>query len=203
VRIKNVVVTRGYNTDEGGGIANGGSLTLVNSVVRDSSSGYAGGGIENGGDLTLRRSTSVRNNSSPNGGGIVDDPVNAEGADGAIVLDGTSSVRGNLGTEDGGGIYIHAGTLTLNDSSSVRDSFAENTGGGVKADFGGALGDTQSITMTGSASITRNRVAAGGNGGGIAKCGSVITTGVRPGVNVKHNYLGETGTNEDNVASVC
>ena len=54
----------------GGGIKNGGTLTLVNSTVSNNSSVEEGGGIWNAESLTLINST-VGGNSSNNGGGIL------------------------------------------------------------------------------------------------------------------------------------
>ena len=54
----------------GGGIANGGTLTLVDSIVSHSTAPYehSGGGIDNGGSLTLR-DTIVRHNIAAGGWG--------------------------------------------------------------------------------------------------------------------------------------
>jgi CSLREA domain-containing protein len=91
----------------GGGIYNGGTLTLTNCTL-SSNSAYNGGGISNGGTLMLENCT-LSGNSSPDGGG---------GSGGGIGNDGTATLTnctlsGNSGA-NGGGIYNHlGGALTL------------------------------------------------------------------------------------------
>ena len=54
---------------EGGGILNGGTLTVSNSTLSGNSAGLDGGGIHNGGTLTVSGST-LSGNSASYGGGI-------------------------------------------------------------------------------------------------------------------------------------
>ena len=68
--ISHVTVTGGLAVSSGGGgILNGGSLTLTNSTISGNSTTALGGGIWNGGDLTLTN-TKVRLNEAQRGGGI-------------------------------------------------------------------------------------------------------------------------------------
>ena len=124
----------------GGGIFNGGSLTLSNSGIRNNTTDLEaqsfGGGIYNNGTLTLNNSV-VSNNASLFGGGIYN-------SSGIMTLNSTS-VIGNKGR--GGGIEDFEGVLTLNNSTvsgndgvgiytsgivSVNSStVSDNAGGGI------------------------------------------------------------------------
>src|SRR4029450_4170947 len=62
-------VTANATAFSGGGINNGGQLTVEHSTVSDNFAGQAsGGGIVNGGTLTVRHSTFARNEGSFGGG---------------------------------------------------------------------------------------------------------------------------------------
>jgi hypothetical protein len=168
VTVANLAIMHGAKPtgtgDNGGGIANTGTLTLRNVVVR-ANRANEGGGIYNAGTLTLNGATSVRHNYP---GGILND--------GSLTMNDTSSVTanrwrsgiygvGDLTMNDSSTVARHrhfagitqSGTITLNDQSSVRgnDDFY-----GVFVDTGGAL------VMNGSSSIANNA-------GGIANGGTV------------------------------
>ena len=103
----------------GGGIYNGGTLTLTNSTVSgneaDNEYGY-GGGIDNGGTLTLTNSTVSGNTASDDdGGGIYNSLF------GTLTLT-NSTVSGNTASSDGGGIYNLFGTLTLKNTILAYNS---------------------------------------------------------------------------------
>jgi len=129
VELRGFTVTRGRVVGQfGGGIANGGELTLVNSTVRDSAAvsepepcggdpctdGRAGG-IWNGGAgaLTLVSST-VSGNTADSGGGIFQS--------GATLMLTNSTVSGNAASQ-GGGIYSDgSGPVTLTNSTVSGNS---------------------------------------------------------------------------------
>jgi CSLREA domain-containing protein len=72
VNISDVTIKNGgSNVDDGGGIYNGGTLTLNNSTVSGNIAS-AGGGIYNSGTLALNNVT-IANNTADNGGGISND----------------------------------------------------------------------------------------------------------------------------------
>ncbi|MCL2306204.1 MAG: fibronectin type III domain-containing protein, partial [Planctomycetaceae bacterium] len=73
VTLMGVTITGGYTTSGGGGIYNGGTLTVMNSVIFDNSA-FAGGGIYNSGTLKITNST-ISDNSATNGGGICSNGV--------------------------------------------------------------------------------------------------------------------------------
>ncbi len=140
VTISGVTIENGNSGDNfGGGIANGGTLTLTNSTVSDNSASSVGG-IYNYGTLTLTNSTVSGNSVSNNVGGILNQ--------GTLTLS-NSTVSGNSASDDGGGIYNY-GTLTLG-NSTVSGNSASYFGGGI-FNYG---------TLTAKNSIVANN--AGGN----------------------------------------
>ncbi|GAB4474119.1 MAG: hypothetical protein OHK0037_34870 [Elainellaceae cyanobacterium] len=99
----------------GGGIANlGGTLTLQNLVVQNSTARFGGGIFNQSGTLTLIN-TIVQNNS-------------------ALVVSGTGG--------GGGGISNQTGTVNIQGSSQIVDNTAASIGGGISNDSGGTLNVT-------------------------------------------------------------
>ena len=114
--------------NNGGGIRNTGTLTVVDSVVSGNAAGY-GGGIRNEGVLTVFNST-VSDNTADFGGGI-DNYV------GSMIVDGVTLER-NTATYYGGGIVTGA-TATIEDSIFIDNS----------AHSGGAIDSHESgVTLT-------------------------------------------------------
>jgi predicted outer membrane repeat protein len=66
----NSTVSGNTSESSGGGIFNGGTLTITDSVISGNTVSYNGGGIENVGSLTMTNST-VSNNTAAAGGGIL------------------------------------------------------------------------------------------------------------------------------------
>jgi len=143
-------VVRGNRaTGEGGGIANNGTLIMNDSVVRGNvahnpESARYGGGIANRGSLTMNDSV-VRGNRAIGAGGIFND--------GTLTMNGSSSVARNASRSLGGGIR-NLGTLTMNGSSSVARNRSGNYGGGIYN------GDT--VILSDSSSVTGNTASLGG-----------------------------------------
>jgi hypothetical protein len=150
VELRGFTVTGGKVVGEfGGGIANGGQLTLVNSTVRgnaaesqpepcgdDPCTVSRAGGIWNGGDgnLTLVSST-VSGNTADAGGGIFQS--------GATLMLTNSTVSGNTASE-GGGIYNDgSGPATLTNST-----VSGNSAGSGSAILLSAVGPFASIITT-------------------------------------------------------
>ncbi len=138
------------NYFSGGGIANGGTLELIDSVVRNNT-GAVGAGISSGGALTLTNST-IRNNS---GGG-------PDGGDGAGISNAglatliNSSVSNNVlqGFSGGSGISNY-GTFVLT-GSTVNGNNATGDAGAI---FNAPLFAASSLSLTNS--------TVSGNDGGI------------------------------------
>jgi predicted outer membrane repeat protein len=167
VTITGVRITGGYDTrGNGGGIANGGTLTLKSVTVSGNTTDYEsldddsdGGGIVNWGTLTLVNTTVSGNTATGYSGG--------EG--GGIYNFGTakltaSRVSGNTAAGGGGGIYNDdSATLSLN-STVVTGNTAEVAGGIYNASGG-------TVTLT-TSSVTNNTASAYG-GGGIVNDGTL------------------------------
>ena len=132
--------------DDGGAIYNDGTLTLISSTVSGNTASHNGGAIYNDGALTLISSTVSGNTTSHNGGGIYND--------GMLTLT-NSTVLGNTASHDGGAIY-NKGTLTLT-NSTVSGNTASHDGGGIY--------NQGTLTLTNS-TISTNTAAT--FGGGIA-----------------------------------
>jgi len=137
VTLENVNIQGGEFIFLGGGVRNDGTLTLIDSAVRDNRAWNGGGGIYNGagGNLTLQRTTVSQNRAFTTdaeigtqyhirGGpvAIPADPFEAEGY--------------------GGGIYNAGGIVTLEDSE-ISGNRTRFTGAGILNDPGG------NITATG------------------------------------------------------
>jgi hypothetical protein len=113
--LRGLTVTRGFVDQEGAGIANLGSLTLVNSTVTGNNAERGGGGIYSWRQLTLTNSTVSGNSTTGSGGGIY---VWRQ-----LTLT-NSTVSGNSATGPGGGIFSSHTTLT-------NSTVSGNSGGGI------------------------------------------------------------------------
>ncbi len=138
----------------GGGILNGGSLTVANCTLTNNSA-HDGGAIGNSGYVLVTNCTFVNNNAhGGNGGGI------ASLSGGATIID--SAFTGNSADLDGGGIYDSGGGSTIIVRSILNGNFA--------ADGAGIYKDSGFISIADS-TIANN--FAYGNGGGIDLVGEL------------------------------
>jgi hypothetical protein len=120
--------SRADSAGSGGGIANNGTMTVIDSTFTGNSATF-GGGIENGGTATLTSCT-FTGNSASSGGGIEND--------GTATLT-NCTVSGNTGLDGGGGISNYnfllesatGGTLTLTNCTVTGNSAADGYGGGI------------------------------------------------------------------------
>jgi predicted outer membrane repeat protein len=182
---------QGDNANPGGGIDNGGTLTVTSSTlsantVTTSSGQCHGGGIYNTGTLTVTSSTlSANTGNDPGlnsyGAGIFNDT-------GGTLTVTSSTFSANSATGSGGGIYSSTGTtLTVTSSTfSANASFGscfENFGTGTvtsstfSANFGPAIANAVSgtLTVTGS-TLSANTVTGPEQGGGIENSGTLMVT---------------------------
>ena len=132
VELTSLAITGGYTRESGGGILNGGTLTLINSTVLGNSSlgglGAFGGGIYNGYDaLTLINSTVSGNSVNRDGGGIYNNRGTVTLIDSAV---SDNSIVWPFHAFDGGGIYTRYGTVTLT-NSTVTGNTSNGHGGGI------------------------------------------------------------------------
>ena len=143
VTLKNLIITQGNSGGEaGGGIQNGGTLNIVNSLISENHGGF-GGGIQNLGTLHLRNSI-VINNTASEGAGILNSGIltvsystfsgNTAGRGGAIISVGSVYIRnstffGNSSGDEGGAILSY-GLLDVKNSTFSNNS-AVTFGGGI------------------------------------------------------------------------
>lgn len=144
----------GMGSEYGGGIYNGGTLTLNNCIVTRNVAGLEGGGIKNRGTLTLNNSTVSDNWAGAGSGGI----VHGDGTMwwGTLTLN-NSTVRNNWGGTGSGGIGLYGGTVTLN-NSTVSGNSTGGPGGGI-----GGIGGPLTLNKS-----TVNGNTADSYGGGIS-----------------------------------
>jgi len=163
VEISGVTIRNGAHSN-GGGIRNGGTLTLTDSVVTGNTTSHSGGGIYNVGTLVLNDSTVSDNVSSTAGQG--QGPGGGIYSSGALTLNNSAVLdnradRINVG---GGGVLNTGGsaTLDLNDSL-VAGNYASH-GGGV-------------YNFLGTANILRSTITSntGNQGVGIMNDGGAMT----------------------------
>jgi CSLREA domain-containing protein len=187
ITLRNLTVANGSAT-EGGGIANGGTLTVTHCIFSGNAasgtfSSSGGGSIRNTGTLTVLDSTFSGNSATIGGGGIqnfwgtltvLDSTFSSNSAaDGGGILnygaDSTATVTnstfsGNPVTEVGGGVCNIAGVLVVTNCTFSGNS-ATITGGGIYND--GTLTVTNS-TFSGN--------SATGGGGGVRNSSPGTTT---------------------------
>jgi hypothetical protein len=170
--VQNLTIANGTNsaTYFGGGIANGGTLTVNNTTFSDNSAsnlgGGSGGGIGNSGTLTVTNST-FSGNSGGGGGGIVNEGMltvtnstfsgnSAPNIGGSITNDGTLTVTNSTfsgnSSSVGGAAILNQGTLTVTNST-----FSGNSTGLS----GGAIRNQSTVTVT-------NSTFSGNSGGSIS-----------------------------------
>jgi hypothetical protein len=144
----NSIISGNYATN-GGGLYNdvGGMLNLINSAVSYNSQASFGGGIFNQGRLSLADSIITGNSADLSGGGIANFGM-------LSLSHSTVSHNGQPGL--GGGIFNQS-TLNLA-NSTISGNSATRDGGGLFNDFGGTIYLADSI-------VSDNK--AGRNGGGI------------------------------------
>ena len=142
--INGLSITGGVQSS-GGGIYNGGRLTVTDCVLSGNEATYQGGGIFNSspysGTLTVRNST-LSGNSARYGGGIYTGGT-------ATVADSTFSE--NSAESEGGGVYNDSDMLTVTNSIFSGNS-AGTKGGGIYNDLGStlALANTKALGELGA-----------------------------------------------------
>jgi len=160
VFLNSLTITNGYSTNNGGGIYNGGTLTLTNCTLSGNSAAGAlygdggGGGIYTVGALTLNQCTLSENSVELYGcgGGIYNQggPMTLN----QCTLSGNNAGGNSYGDDGGGGIY-NLGPLTLNQCTLSGNSVANGEGGlggGIYNYIPGTLALTNTI-VAGNRSI--------------------------------------------------
>src|SRR6266545_1930759 len=189
--LRNIVLTNGSYSGDGGAIINNGALTLENSTIRNSQSGASGGAIVSYGRLTIINSL-LEDNEALNGGAlyprwpgsqttIVNSVLRNNRAtgttdgwggailawDGAPVTIEGSDIYSNT-AQYGGGIYNFAhSVLTLQGNTRLRNNAAVVDGGGL---YNEGTATLTNVILSGN--------SANDNGGGIANNGTATLTNV-------------------------
>src|SRR5262249_47231212 len=91
-----LTITHGRATDDGGGIANFGTLTVSYSSLAGNAAGSDGGAIANNGTLRVSYSSLAGNTAGSDGGAIANN--------GTLVVS-NSTLAGNAAARDGGGLW--------------------------------------------------------------------------------------------------
>ncbi|MBI2887938.1 MAG: right-handed parallel beta-helix repeat-containing protein, partial [Chloroflexi bacterium] len=163
VDIAGVTIRNGKGLSEGGGILNGGVLSITKSIVSSNTAGTGelsgnGGGILNNGTLAIQDSIVSSNLSGVYGGGIYN-------LSGSFTMTG-STLRDNIGGY-GGAIRSESSTTTIS-SSTISDNTASfASGGGILSVYG-------TLTVTGSTISDNNALMAAGGGGILTSSTTII-----------------------------
>jgi CSLREA domain-containing protein len=156
VIISGLTIANG-NGVQAGGIANTGTLTLVNCAIA-SNNGATGGGVFNSGTLTVLGST-IFNNIGASGGGIYS-------AGTLAVVNSTiagNSVQGAAPNGYGGGIYSNSGAMTVT-NSTINVNYASTGGDGIYI--------LTTPPSTATVTVSNSIVAQNGNGDDCNGCGT-------------------------------
>ena len=190
--LKSITVRYGQTgtaDSDGGGILNaGGTLTLTDSTVRNNSAG-TGGGIWNQQGTLVLKNTTVSNNRAAFGGGVATNGTMT--MQGGTLRDNTGgiwggglanagdtklnrvSVAGNDSGDYGGGIV----TLTINlKTGPLRLNSTRVEGNIARSDGGGILAGTDEPTTLYQSTVSRNTSNGGPTtGGGIGNSGRTLS----------------------------
>ena len=164
--ISGTTISGGFASGQGGGIENGGILTLVDSNVTGNLAAL-GGGVYTTGQATLERVTLDANRAVSVrtfgvGGGLYAAP-------GSTVAVTNSTISGNTAEgagSEGGGIYFGGSSLSLA-STTVAANLTDGKGGGIAF--------TPAITFTNT--LVANNTAAGTPGNCSTVSGSINSSG--------------------------
>ena len=171
--IKDSVFSGNSADRNGGAINNIGTLKLTDSVLVGNSAGESGGGIYSLGALTISNTTFANNSAESSGGGV-------ESTFGVTQITGTT-FDGNSAGFFGGAISINGprdlttkgGDLTLV-NSALRNNIVGRTDAGVLGGgFGGGIASNDSNVRVSGTSFTGNQ--AGRLAGGVGINGGALT----------------------------
>jgi len=156
--ISDVTLRNGHaGGGNGGGIQNGGTLTLDRSTVADNTAGGPGGGIRNNNDIFILDSTLSGNTTNDHGGGMDD---HAQSFLQNVTVSGNTVIGGGAG----GGLYNLSGTNMDIMNSTVTGN---NSGAGTALHNGGST-TVSNVLLVGSCDNT----VATTNGGNLESPGN-------------------------------
>jgi uncharacterized repeat protein (TIGR01451 family)/CSLREA domain-containing protein len=160
VSISGLTISNG-NDPAGGGIHNGGTLTLTGSTVRGNSASNGGGIFNDGGAILNVLDSTLSNNTASNiGAGIfAQHDINIS----------NSTVSNNTASGGGGGIYLQTGASKVLNSTISGNSIS-NTGSG-----GGILVSGGTVQIA-NCTLSNNSATAGGGITALGGAASLINT---------------------------
>jgi hypothetical protein len=197
-----LTITHAGGVGDGGGINNGGRLTVSNSTLdANVANNGNGGGISNSGTLTVSNSTVTANtagavNSSNSGGGISNsgtltvtnsaitaNSVRGFGAAGGIsnssggsVTVSNSTINSNTaGNGGGGGIFNSSGSTITVSNSTINSNGLLPLGVGPTS-VGGGIYNGGTLTVTNSTLSSNAPRGFGASGGGIYTTGTLMVS---------------------------
>ncbi len=131
VTIQGVTIQNGAVTgsEDGGAVRNSGNLTILDSLIRNSTSQDDGGAINNTGTLTINRTTISGNTAVATGGAI-------RNAGTLLINNSTLSGNRTTGTSGHGGALMNVATFsaTLEGVTISGNTAQSATGGGIRND---------------------------------------------------------------------
>ncbi|MFK7955160.1 MAG: beta strand repeat-containing protein [Lysobacterales bacterium] len=153
-------------------ISGGGSTTFSDSTINSNSAANEGGGLWVSGDGMLNLSTTgVDGNEALFGGGVF---VDAGGSAAGNLTIATSALTNNVGTTNGGGISLEAGTASL-----VNATVSGNSGGDGGGLFNDAAAATLSfVTMFGNTATGQGGTINNATSGAVTADNTIIAGGV-------------------------
>ena len=154
VTLAGLTITGGNVNENGGGIYNRGTLSIIDCTIIGNTGAW-GGGIYNTGTLTVKDSTFMGNVATVSGGAIWG---------GATITN--STISGNSADKGGGGIET-GGTLIITNSAISRN----------KAEYGGGIHNNGHMVTVTNCEIVGNRTKKTGDnyGGGIDNRSGTLT----------------------------
>jgi hypothetical protein len=187
VVLSGLTISDGY-ADGGGGILNGGNLTVRNAVITNNHTDGLGAGILSGGTLTLVNSI-VTGNGDP-----TEEVQGSPSQGGGIFFGGTlltitdSTVSGNQANH-GGGIYLDYGGSVSITNSTIRENVASSGAGGL----GGGLYVADGMATLTNCTVSQNRSETNftSNGGGIFVGGFGTLTLINSTITNNHLLLAQ------------
>ncbi|WP_462413203.1 beta strand repeat-containing protein [Neobacillus sp. Marseille-QA0830] len=171
-RITNCTFTENTASDQGGAVANIGTVVIVNSrffgskPLNNASNGGAVANFQTG-DVNIANSTFSGNQVSGNGGAISNDHS------GTVMINNCIFADNSAPNSVGGAI---ANNNTSNDNDSALVNVSNSTFSGNIANFGGAIGNFATNTANITNSTFSNNQALNGNGGAITNDGTLMVT---------------------------
>ena len=162
ITIANGSATGSSPNNRGGGISNGGDLTINDSTISSNSTDFIGGGIYNTFDSTTRitNSTISGNTAAASGGGIYSE---------SDLTINDSTISGNSTDSSGGGVYSNT-TLSGKTTTITNSTISGNTA----TSFGGGVYNNDGLTFIEHSTITDN-TAPIGLGSGVSSAGDNVT----------------------------